>query len=447
MRESSEQLRIRLLYEQSILSHVTSLLNIGVFTYVTYQLPNHGSIVAWAIAGIGLLLFRFSLKYAFKTRILNSGAHFSPSRWETYFCISAALGGLYWTIPGTLLVGRELVNYQVFIGFILAGNTAGAAVAYASSVRAVLSFLIPALLPFIINLSLQNDAFHHGMAALTALYLLMLSMIVTRVNRYIVDSIELRFEKDDLLTSLKQSHSQMMHSEKMAALGTMAGGIAHEINTPLASINLTMDVIGEDARSGTLDPKYIEKMAKEVNETVFKIAKIIASMRSFSQDGDAPTFEPIRVRSIVEDTLVLCNSRLIGGGMGVNVNPIPSNLYVSGNSSELSQMLMNLLNNAADATKGVPNGNVKIEVRASNETVSIVVTDNGRGIPEAIRGKIMQPFFTTKEVGKGTGLGLSMALGIMEAHGGKLELDTTARGTCFVATLPRIQAQQAKAVS
>jgi C4-dicarboxylate-specific signal transduction histidine kinase len=239
----------------------------------------------------------------------------------------------------------------------------------------------------------------------------------------------------------------MMHSEKMAALGTMAGGIAHEINTPLASINLTMDVIGEEARSGSLDPKYVEKMAREVNETVFKIAKIISSMRSFSQDASDPEFQPIRVRSIVEDTLVLCQSRLIGGGMGVNVNPIPANLYVSGNPSELSQMLMNLLNNAADATRGVPNANVKIEVRSQADSISIAVTDNGRGIPEEIRGKIMQPFFTTKEIGKGAGLGLSMALGIMEAHGGKLELDAKAKGTCFVATLPRIQARPVKSAS
>jgi signal transduction histidine kinase len=447
MSSKVQQLRIRMLYEQSFLSQVTGLANVAIVLYVTADLPDRKLTYAWAAAGVALFLLRVSAKIWFKKNYIQKDLPFNPRIWENLFCVSAALGGLHWAIPGVFLVDRDLVTYQTFIGFLLAGNTAGAAVAYSPSVRAVLSFMLPALIPYTVNLAFGGDAIHHGMAALTLLYMIMTSMLTLRVNRYVVKSIRLAFEKDDLVEALKTSQSKVMNSEKMAALGTMAGGIAHEINTPLASINLSMDVILDKAQNNALTPSYVERVAKEVNETVFRIAKIISALRSFSQENENQAYELIEVQKLIEDTLSLCQTRFKMQGMAIIAEPVPAGTKVLANPSQVSQMLMNLLTNASEAVKGRPSAWVKIEVETSGKYIEISVTDNGAGIPEANRDKIMQPFFTTKEVGKGTGLGLSMAHGIVEAHGGTLKLDTSSEWTRFVAAFPKPPALLTRKVS
>ncbi len=434
MREKIERLRIRLLYEQSFLSQAMGFLNVGIFYYATMELPNRDEISLWVAAGIALSAARVGIKYWFKTNYIDRDRAFPTRRWEYVFCASAFLGGLYWALPGIWLVDRDFVAYQTFIGFLLAGNTAGAAVAYCSSIPAVLSFLLPALVPYAVNLALGTDVFHYSMGMLVTLYCTMIIVLSVRVNRYIVSSIKLRFEKDDLMSELRTSQSKLIYSDKMSALGNMAGGIAHEINTPLAAINLNMDVLAHEARKGSVDSAFADKVATQVNATIFRISKIISSLRSFSQETSA--FELIPVRTLIQDTLDLCQARYKADGLAIVVDPIPEDLVIFANAPQVSQMLLNLIDNAADAVRGLPGPWVKIEAQASGGIVRLSVIDNGRGIPVENREKIMQPFFTTKKVGEGTGLGLSIAHGIVEAHGGNLELDTKSPYTRFVASFP-----------
>jgi signal transduction histidine kinase len=149
---------------------------------------------------------------------------------------------------------------------------------------------------------------------------------------------------------------------------------------------------------------------------------------------------PESVALIVRDTVELCTERFRQHNIDLVIDPIEPGLYVECRGVQIAQVLLNLLSNAHDAVDGARERRVRIAVDNDDRDVRIAVSDSGPGIPPEIRARIMEPFFTTKEIGKGTGLGLSVSKGIAEAHGGRLALDPEARETRFVLTLRRVPA-------
>jgi C4-dicarboxylate-specific signal transduction histidine kinase len=239
--------------------------------------------------------------------------------------------------------------------------------------------------------------------------------------------------------ALVEAQSKLLGSAKMSALGEMAGGVAHEINTPLAIIQMRAEDLEEMANDGTLNSDAAIKAAQSITKTVERISKIIKGLRLFARDqrGDPMTLAKVPV--IVTDTLGLCQERLQSKGVRLTVGEVPD-IAVECRPVEISQILLNLLNNAADAIELTAEKWIEVEVRTSDHQVHFLVTDCGTGIPSSIREKIMQPFFTTKEIGKGTGIGLSLSKGIAENHGGSLRIDEACANTRFVLTLPKRQA-------
>ena len=127
-----------------------------------------------------------------------------------------------------------------------------------------------------------------------------------------------------------------------------------------------------------------------------------------------------------------------------SADPIDETLVFQGRGTEISQVLVNLLNNADDAISKMPEKWIKLSVQNRSDWLEIRVTDSGHGIPPGDQKKLFQPFFTTKEIGKGTGLGLSISHGIVKNHGGELTLDTTSPNTCFVVRLPALKSVAVK---
>jgi two-component system sensor histidine kinase HupT/HoxJ len=144
---------------------------------------------------------------------------------------------------------------------------------------------------------------------------------------------------------------------------------------------------------------------------------------------------------VIEDTLTMCRDRLMRGKVQFNLefpgDAPDASILIAARTSQISQILLNLLNNALDACERLPGAQVWLNVRTVDERVEIRIWDNGPGVPRAVEDRIMQPFFTTKPNGKGTGLGLSISLGIAREHHGNLELDRTVADSCFVLSLPR----------
>lgn len=230
---------------------------------------------------------------------------------------------------------------------------------------------------------------------------------------------------------VEKERIKVIQSSKMASLGEMASGIAHEINNPLAVINAI-------ACHLKLKEKYLPAdLSQEISrleQMVERIAKIIHGLRAFSRNADKDPIRPVSLQSVIADTLALCRSRFEACSVDLRIGSIPD-VQVGGRGGQLAQILLNLLSNALDAAVDSQERWTSIEVKILGSGVQVVVNDSGHGIPPELASRIMEPFFTTKDVDKGTGLGLSIAKGLAEDHGGSLVLDTSASHTSFVLEL------------
>ena len=237
---------------------------------------------------------------------------------------------------------------------------------------------------------------------------------------------------------LEAARTTSISSARMAALGEMASGIAHEINNPLAVIYGNTRQVFMRVKSGEFDRDYVLSRLQKIESTIERIKKIIKGLRTFARDGESDPFVPTTIKSIVDDTLELCIQRFQNHNVSLRLDGIPVELSVECRATQLSQVLLNLLGNARDAVDKLGDKWVSLEVKDLGEVVEIAITDSGAGIPDDVAEKIMNPFFTTKEVGVGTGLGLSISKGIVEAHQGRLFLDRASLNTRFVVHIPKV---------
>ncbi len=231
---------------------------------------------------------------------------------------------------------------------------------------------------------------------------------------------------------------QMIQSNKMASLGEMASGIAHEINNPLAIIKMAALQLQKNI---TPDNAILKSSVARIDSTVDRISKIIQGLRTFSRDGRNDPFELVSFDKMIEDILSFCNERLKHHSIKLIKDDLNPNLVFEGRQIEISQVLLNLFNNAIDALDSSDFTDKWIKISAKNDGayLEIKISDSGPGISLETQSKMFQPFFTTKEIGKGTGLGLSLSLTIIKNHLGEIYLDSESPYTCFVLKLPNKQ--------
>ena len=283
---------------------------------------------------------------------------------------------------------------------------------------------------------------YYPYSAVVALGVLIFSLYQTSAANAQAEQ-QLRHDIEERLRAqreLEQTRQASIYSAKMAALGEMSSNIGHEINNPLAAILLRAHRLQRLAAKGTLDLEIVRSVAGDVEATVDRIRRIVDALRSFARDAENDPMRPESVAGIVQDTVELCAQRFRQHSIQLVIDPIEPTLYVECRSAQIAQVLLNLLGNAHDAVESMPERRVRVAAVADDNEVHISVADNGPGVPAELRARIMEPFFTTKEIGKGTGLGLSVSKGIAEAHGGRLVHDDAAAETRFVLTLRRADA-------
>tara|TARA_Y100000590_G_scaffold260266_1_gene292335 strand:- start:215 stop:2179 length:1965 start_codon:yes stop_codon:yes gene_type:complete len=225
-------------------------------------------------------------------------------------------------------------------------------------------------------------------------------------------------------------------SSKFASLGEMAGGIAHEINNPLAIISANCDLQKRRIELGKNSEESTLKSIDLIISTVKRMSKIVNGLRLFSRNEAATEMDVTTVEQVVEDTLSLCSERFKNHGIELKVDENDSLPELYCNSIQVSQVLLNLLNNAFDAVGVLEEKWVTLTYLVEPDYVLIKVTDSGNGIPKELHNKIMEPFFTTKPAGVGTGMGLSISKGMMKTNGGDLFYDLNSSHTCFILKIP-----------
>lgn len=229
-----------------------------------------------------------------------------------------------------------------------------------------------------------------------------------------------------------------IQASKLSALGEMAAGVGHEINNPLAIIEGSISILNRQMESqSSVDPELLNKHLKRIAETTQRIAKIVRGLLRLSRRSQGDTKAQLSLNLIIERSLELTQERFKNHGIELKTSGVTDLIQIHGDEIQLSQVLLNLLNNAFDAVVPQEIKWVKIElVVMGGKKVRVLVTDSGSGIPSEVRAKLMQPFFTTKGVNRGTGLGLSISRTIIEEHGGLLFFDAECPNTRFVIELP-----------
>ena len=241
---------------------------------------------------------------------------------------------------------------------------------------------------------------------------------------------------DERTRELKATQAQLIHSEKMASLGNLAAGVAHEINNPTGVLLMKLKFLLSIADSEKLSQKIVSSLEVAVQQ-IDRIARITRSLLSFSRQDQGTPVE-IDLNKTVETALILSELVLNSLKIELAVSLDPNLPKVLADPTDLEQVVINLLSNAVDA---MPSGG-RLDIATftdgtNGSQVVFTITDSGNGIPKEHQGRIFDPFFTTKEVGKGTGLGLSVSFGVIEKLGGQIEVQSDRGvGTSFTVRLP-----------
>src|SRR5437588_7947220 len=254
-----------------------------------------------------------------------------------------------------------------------------------------------------------------------------------------IEKVRLYEETCRAYEDLRHTQEQLLQSEKMSAIGQLIAGVAHDLNNPLASVVGFSDLLAEAA---DLPPRLAEPLAV-IRQEAERASSIVRNLLSFArrQEGERQLQS---IRPILESTHQLLKNQLLAARIELTLTFEPGLPEVEVHANQIKQVFVNIINNAAQAISSTRarerGGRIEIATRCEPDGLSVNISDNGPGIPEAVAQRVFEPFFSTKSEGEGTGLGLSISLGIVKEHGGNISVDPggagSGRGATFTVELP-----------
>ncbi len=246
---------------------------------------------------------------------------------------------------------------------------------------------------------------------------------------------------DELISArqeLREQEAKVLYSAKLASLGEMAASVAHEVNNPLTIIQGLTSILQQMVEQEPMDKENIKNLTTKIVSTSERISKTIRSLKSLSRNGEKDPYQEMSLLSVVGQCLDICQHRFTLDDIELKLTNLDKDVIFKGSEVQMGQVFLNLLSNSLDAINASTEKERWIEICYTQEKDSLLidVSDSGPGIPESIKEKVMEPFFTTKELGQGTGLGLSISKNIIRSHGGELILLPNTKFTTFRIQLP-----------
>jgi signal transduction histidine kinase len=334
----------------------------------------------------------------------------------------------------------------MYAGFVISPNTA-ATLAVLSGVSYAALFLleqfgvIPHYSIFQISFPpqylLASLVFNLLVFAWTAVLVVLISRRIREIH---LEAVEAKARLEHTLQRLESTQAQLLQSAKMAAVGQLVSGVAHELNNPLAGVmGYSELLLGKDINENSrasLKKIYCESQ---------RAARIVKNLLSFSRAAK-PEKRPVAINDLIRSTLELRNYELRVNNITVQTDLSSSLPITVADPYQLQQIFLNIVNNAEQAIlSSAPSGNLLVKSFTNAHNLLISFTDDGPGIPQDNLDKVFDPFFTTKEVGKGTGLGLSICYGIIAEHGGRIYAQSPPlgrpNGACVTIELPLVSEQ------
>ncbi|WP_412463381.1 sensor histidine kinase [Halobacteriovorax sp. RT-2-6] len=300
-----------------------------------------------------------------------------------------------------------------------------------------------AIISYVTSSYLLLDEPETSLIIIHSLTMIMLSLLFYRllslVDRTYRSEVNKSIALQETMDKLNSTKENLIYSSRLSAIGEMAGGIAHEINNPLTVIYGSIYQIKRLLSIGEMNKEAYDIHINRILDTIDRITRIISSLKVVSRESGEIKKEVIPLRDIIIDATAICSEKFRAHGviLKFDLDDDAFNIKVNVDRVQLSQVFINLLNNAYDAVEGSESAWIDISVKNTEDSVLVYVMDSGPGINLDLRNKIFEPFYTSKEVGKGTGLGLSISKGILEKHQGELFLEPNKKTTCFVIKIPK----------
>jgi signal transduction histidine kinase len=441
-------------YERSLPSSIGSIFVLSLIGII-YQFGATVLAGPMLVLGIGIAIatvFRGVISYlGLKNKIskisnekyVKTAVFFNSTFWGLGFCLDA----WYSKIDGI----ERLVALALMFGFTSVAPVALVTIPFIQAYFFVCCLLFPALIYlyriFEGALPLQAIAIP-GFLLIMFFYQLSTSRKMSKMLiKGIENNLKLQLEQENLkiaLEKLRQTQGELsverakaLNSERLAFLGNMASGVAHEVNNPLTiSGGQIFKIQNYLAKNPTIDASgVIATCLEKISEMNGRIRNIVRGLQYFARERSVDALEVFSLNELIDFTVIFFNEKMKSNGIQFEL-AAPPKVSIRGLKNDLSQALFNVIENAIEAVSGALKPQISLKYATEGQQVQIQIIDNGRGVSDANKEQVFDPFFTTKDVGQGTGLGLSVARGIIKAHGGDIQLTSVPGMTTFSITLP-----------
>jgi len=360
------------------------------------------------------------------------------NRYSFFTVLSAAV----WGLISIISIGQLPENFMVLYVSILLGMVSGGAISNIPHKPTAILYIIFMVIPFIAKVLIEQQLYFLPFSGMIIVFTYLMLKLVLNYNKQSIDGFKLFLDKEHLLlqveenfeleNELKEQKLHSMQNSKLASLGEMAAGVAHEINNPLT---IVMGLLWKLKIKFKTDQESVE-MIEDTEKAAKRIGTIVLSMKNLSRIKNPQELETIDINDVVKTVDPLVNIDLKESDVFITWSV--ENFQFKAHLSEISQVVYNIIINGIYALKDLDgHKEIIVQTREDDSYSYIDIIDTGLGIPQNIRDKIFEPFFTTKDVGKGTGLGLSLSQSIIKSFEGELSYTKNPR-SCFTISLPKL---------